>query len=136
MTDYRRLTEKNINDAEFCNECNYNDDFNGCEAGGCDKYFLYFNVYERLRKLEDMIENKELVNANDIKSENAALRERLSHSLELPCMAKLEIVDDNDKHIKYIYFIFYKENGKFSSIKYLNKGAAESELAKLKGEKK
>ena len=71
-----------------------------------------------------------------LKFENAALRERLSHSLELPCMAKLEIVDDNDKHIKYIYFIFYKENGKFSSIKYLNKGAAESELAKLKGEKK
>lgn len=71
-----------------------------------------------------------------LQTENAALCERLSHSLELPCMAKLEIVDDNDKHIKYIYFIFYKENGKFSSIKYLNKGAAESELAKLKGEKK
>lgn len=83
MTDYRRLTEKNINDAEFCNECNYNDDFNGCEAGGCDKYFLYFNVYERLRKLEDMIENKELVNANDIKSENAAMRERLNKAVEL-----------------------------------------------------
>lgn len=83
MTDYRRLTEKNINDVEFCNGCSYNDDFNGCEDGGCDKYFLYFNVYERLRKLEDMIENGRLVDANDVESENAALRERLDKAVEL-----------------------------------------------------
>ena len=71
---------------------------------------------------------------NELKVENAALRERLEKALELPCMAKLEIVDDNDKHLKYIFFIFYKENGKFSSIKYLNKEAAEARLKELKGE--
>ena len=67
-------------------------------------------------------------------AENSALRERLENAVELPCMGKLEIVDDNDKHLKYIYFIYYKENGKFSSIKYLNKKAAEARLAELKGE--
>ena len=85
MTDYRRLTEKNINDVEFCNGCSYNDDFNGCEDGGCDKYFLYFNVYERLRKLEDMIENGRLVDANDVESENAALRKQISEMIMPPC---------------------------------------------------
>ena len=85
MTDYRRLTEKNINDVEFCNGCSYNDDFNGCEDGGCDKYFLYFNVYERLRKLEDMIENGRLVDANDVESENAAMRKQISEMVMPPC---------------------------------------------------
>ena len=70
-----------------------------------------------------------------LEAENATLRERLENAVELPCMGKLEIVDDNDKHLKYIYFIYYKENGKFSSIKYLNKKAALARLAELKGEK-
>lgn len=60
MKDYKRLTEEHINDAEFCSGCSFDDDLNGCEIGGCDKYYMYFETYEKLRKLEDKIENGEL----------------------------------------------------------------------------
>lgn len=49
MTDYRRLTEEHINDAEFCSGCSFDDDLNGCEMGGCEKYYMYFETYERLK---------------------------------------------------------------------------------------
>ena len=60
MKDYKRLTEEHINDAEFCSGCSFDDDLNGCEKGGCDKYYMYFETYERLRKLEDKISSGEL----------------------------------------------------------------------------
>lgn len=66
MTDYRRLTEEHINDAKFCSGCSFDDDLNGCEIGGCDKYYMYFETYERLKKLEDMIESGELISTKEV----------------------------------------------------------------------
>lgn len=66
MKDYKRLTEEHINDAEFCSGCSFDDDLNGCEIGGCDKYYMYFETYEKLRKLEDKIESGELCDREEV----------------------------------------------------------------------
>ena len=87
MKDYKRLTEEHINDAEFCSGCGFDDDLNGCEIGGCDKYYMYFETYEKLRKLEDKIESGELISKKEVErlqTENAELHERLERSIELP----------------------------------------------------
>ena len=91
--------------------------------------------------MEDMIENKELVNANDIKSENAALRERLERSIELPCIEPMTTYDWDDEkgigesHFGERYQLLYRdEDGEFIAYVGLDKETAEAELAKLKGE--
>lgn len=69
MKGYNRLTKEHINDAEFCSGCSFDDDLNGCEIGGCDKYYMYFETYEKLRKLEDKIESGELGDVKELKQE-------------------------------------------------------------------
>ena len=71
MKDYKRLTEEHISDAEFCSGCSFDDDLNGCEMGGCDKYYVYFETYEKLRTLEDKIESGELCEREEVRKETA-----------------------------------------------------------------
>ena len=83
MKDYKRLTEEHINDAEFCSGCSFDDDLNGCEIGGCDKYYMYFETYEKLRKLEDKIESGELCDREESewKHQTEVLRLALSKAV-------------------------------------------------------
>ena len=68
-----------------------------------------------------------------LKSENAALRERLSHSLELPYMEQTVSRNGTEDTILY-----YLENGKLQQECFNNKfpEQLQARLAELKGEKK
>lgn len=78
MKGYKRLTKEHINDAEFCSGCSFDDDLNGCEIGGCDKYYMYFETYEKLRKLEDKIENGELGDVKEAEHRAKAAEDELA----------------------------------------------------------
>ena len=68
-----------------------------------------------------------------LQSENAALRERLSHSLELPYMEQTVSRNGTEDTILY-----YLENGKLQQECFNNKfpEQLQARLAELKGEKK
>lgn len=90
----------------------------------------------------------EIVNAtekrlNELKSENAALRERLERSIELPCIEPMTTYDWDDEkgigkpHFGERYQLLYRdEDGEFIAYIGLDKKEAEASLAELKGEKK
>ena len=90
----------------------------------------------------------EIVNAtekrlNELKSENAALRERLERSIELPCIEPMTTYDWDDKkgigesHFGERYQLLYRDDdGEFIAYIGLDKEEAEARLAELKGEKK
>lgn len=67
-----------------------------------------------------------------LKSENASLRERLSHSLELPYMEQAVSRNGTEDTILY-----YLENGKLQQECFNNKfpEQLQARLAELKGEK-
>ena len=67
-----------------------------------------------------------------LKAENAALRERLSHSLELPYMEQTVSRNGTEDTILY-----YLENGKLQQECFNNKfpEQLQARLAELKGEK-
>lgn len=95
---------------------------------------------------EEMIENLKCVIADtseqceQLKSENAALRERLEKAVELPCIEPMTTWDWNEEtgigeeHFgDYYQFLYRDEEGEFICIPGLKKEEAE---ALLKGEEK
>ena len=88
---------------------------------------------------EEMIENLKCVIADiceqceQLKAENATMRERLSHSLELPYMEQTISRNGTEDTILY-----YLENGKLQQECFNNKfpEQLQARLAELKGEKK
>lgn len=78
-----------------------------------------------------------------LKSGNAALRERLERSIELPCIEPMTTYDWDDEkgigesHFGERYQLLYRDDdGEFIAYIGLDKEEAEARLAELKGEKK
>lgn len=65
--NYKRLTNNNRNEYDpeydFCGDCKYFGEPCGCNRpnGTCDNYDSFLEIYNRLAKLEDKIENGTLV---------------------------------------------------------------------------
>ena len=77
-----------------------------------------------------------------LKAENAALRERLERSIELPCIEPMTTYDwDDEKGIGEPHFgerfqlLYRDEDGEFIAYIGLDKEEAEARLAELKGGK-
>ena len=100
-----------LSEITLCDECSYSGEPNGCnrKEGICKAYESYFDLVE----------------------ENAALRERLSHSLELPYMEQTISCNGTEDTILY-----YLENGKLQQECFNNKfpEQLQARLAELKGE--
>lgn len=103
----RCWTGKTVKDAE-CAKCSFGED---CSLG-------------------EIVEATE-TRINELNSENAAMRERLSHSLELPYMEKTVSQFGTEDTILY-----YMENGKLQQECFNNKfpEQLQARLAELKGE--
>lgn len=82
------------------------------------------NVENSIKQITDIILN--------LQAENAALRERLAHSLELPYMEQTVSLYGTEDTILY-----YMENGKLQQECFNNKfpEQLQARLAELKGEK-
>ena len=98
-------------------------------------------IISKLTEYEDTGLSPDEVNA--LKSENAALRERLERSIELPCIEPMTTYDwDDEKGIgkphfgKHYQLLYRDEDGEFIAYIGLDKKEAEARLAELKGEKK
>lgn len=98
---------------------------------------------------EEMIENLKCVIADiseqceQLKSENAALRERLSRAVELPCIEPMTTWDWDANtgcgkaHFGKFWKVLYRDNdGEFIAYMGATKEEATAMLAELKGEKK
>ena len=77
-----------------------------------------------------------------LEAENAALRERLERSIELPCIEPMTTYDwDDEKGIVEPHFgerfqlLYRDEDGEFIAYIGLDKEEAEARLAELKGGK-
>lgn len=68
-----------------------------------------------------------------LRTENAALRERLEKAVELPYMYEAELVDSAGHFLKTIYIVLYNNNGTIRAIQYSYKKVAEARLKKLQG---
>lgn len=93
-------------------------------------------IVNRLAAFEDAIERGEILlkeEAEKLKSENAALRERLEKALELPRIERLF----NGKVGSY-KVVYQDKNNRITSEYYSEekREAAEARLAELKGEEK
>lgn len=97
---------------------------------------------------EEMIENLKCVIADifeqceQLKAENAALRERLEKAVELPCIEPMTTWDWNEEtgigeeHFGDYYQLLYRDkDGEFICTPGLKKEEAEARLAELKGGK-
>ena len=77
-----------------------------------------------------------------LETENAALRERLERSIELPCIEPMTTWDWDDEkgigesHFGERYQLLYRDkDGEFIAYVGLDKEEAEARLAELKGDK-
>lgn len=132
-----------LNEITFCDECPYSGEPNGCnrKEGECRAHDYCFDLRDE---------------RDDLKSENAALRERLSKAVELPCkvgdiiyiitfgyngkhvtpdnladcwsygMEEVEVTEDN----LFIMCSHFKDGSAFT-----DRAAAQKRLAELGGEK-
>lgn len=90
------------------------------------------------RKEDDLIEQIE-----QLKAENAALRERLDKAIELPCIEPMTTWDWDDttgcgksNFGKYWQILYRDVDGEFIDYIGATKEEAEKRLAELKGEEK
>ena len=129
-------------DLSQCGNCIYHYTYKGrdmCKQVGDDFYLQwkvencpYHTSITKVAAISDEIYR--------LKSENAALRERLERSIELPCIEPMTTYDwDDEKGIGEPHFgerfqlLYRDEDGEFIAYIGLDKEEAEAELAKLKG---
>lgn len=109
-----------------CDNCEFFEDksTDNLIDGYCKKYNQPLNFYDWWEKCNECI-------IDTLQSENAALRERLSHSLELPYMEQTVSRNGTEDTILY-----YLENGKLQQECFNNKfpEQLQARLAELKGE--
>ena len=127
-----------------CGNCIYHYTYNGrdmCKQVGDDFYLQW--------KVEDCPYHTTITSATKIsdeiyrlRAENAALRERLERSIELPCIEPMTTYDwDDEKGIGEPHFgerfqlLYRDEDGEFIAYIGLDKEEAEARLAELKGGK-
>ena len=129
-------------DLSQCGNCIYHYTYKGrdmCKQVGDDFYLQwkvencpYHTSITKVAAISDEIYR--------LKSESAALRERLERSIELPCIEPMTTYDwDDEKGIGEPHFgerfqlLYRDEDGEFIAYIGLDKEEAEAELAKLKG---
>ena len=136
-----------LNEITFCDECPYSGEPNGCnrKEGECRAHDYCFDLRDE---------------RDALKSENAALRERLEKTVELPCrvgdkvycihgMSNPEMLEWQVNEIRITDHNYMLQLGRAGTKDYRNEAsqfygkwwfteleAAEARLAELKGEEK
>lgn len=110
-----------------CDNCEFLQDKSNDNIidGYCKKYNQSLTFYDWFEKCDKCL-------IETLQSENASLRERLAHSLELPYMEQAVSQYGTEDTVLY-----YMENGKLQQECFNNKfpEQLQAKLAELKGEK-